>query len=263
MSLCNVCNNIFVNRSNLVRHLTDKRCKGDLLKFNELIESQKKLIEDLMKIKEMSEANGFNVGAKIININSNNNNTINNINMKIEIQINPITKLGVGHIETDKMKQMIETYDDSKEINQGKEKFCNNKVNLLLSDYIKEIICDVQHPENHAVKYVKKRPPTYNALVEDSDGNTVSVIKGLKDTCELLTDPILDQLKVKLKEFIMKYKKDTQPDFDYGLYENAIKELKKELNKSNVKKALSAVLKNDILNNIEMKLIVTEDKSIK
>ena len=52
MSLCNICNNNFVNRSNLVRHLTDKRCKGDLLKFNELIESQKKLIEDLMNTKE-------------------------------------------------------------------------------------------------------------------------------------------------------------------------------------------------------------------
>ena len=80
------------------------------------------------------------------------------------------------------------------------------------------------------------------------------MIKGLKDTCELLTDPILDQLKVKLREFIKKYKKDTEPDFDYTLYENAIVELRKELNKQNVKKALSSVLKNDILNNIEMKL---------
>ena len=155
---------------------------------------------------------------------------------------------------------MIEKYDDDKAIVGYKEKFNNDKVNLLLSDYIKDIICDSSHPENHAIKYIKKKPPTYNALVEDSDGNTVSVIKGLKDTCELLTDPILDQLKIKLKEFIIKYKKDTQPDFDYFLYENAIRELKKELNKSNVKKALSSVLKNDILNNIEMKLNVTEDK---
>ena len=67
---------------------------------------------------------------------------------------------------------------------------------------------------------------------------------------------ILDKLKVKLKEFITKYKKDTEPDFDFVLYENAIKELKKALNKSNVKKALSSVLKNDILNNIQMKLTI-------
>ena len=167
----------------------------------------------------------------------------------------------MNHIETDKIKHIIEKMDDDKEMVGYKEKFNNDKVNLLLSDYIKGIICDSSHPENHAVKYIKKKPPTYNALVEDSEGNII--IKGVKDTCELLTDPILDQLKIKLKEFIIKYKKDTEPDFDYILYENAIKELKKELNKSNVKKALSSVLKNDILNNIEMKLNVTEDKSIK
>ena len=162
----------------------------------------------------------------------------------------------MNHIETDKIKHIIEKIDDNKEMNQGKEKFNNDKVNLLLSDYIKEMICDSEHPENHSVRYIKKKPPTYNALIEDSDGNTVTVIKGLKDTCELLTDPILDQLKIKLREFIIKYKKDTEPDFDYGLYENAIKELKKELNKQNVKKALSSVLKNDILNNIQMKLSI-------
>ena len=35
---------------------------------------------------------------------------------------------------------------------------------------------------------------------------------------------------------------------------NTNDELKRELNKTTVKKALSSVLKNDILNNIEMKL---------
>ena len=63
----------------------------------------------------------------------------------------------------------------------------------------------------------------------------------------------MNQLKLKIKEFVQKYKKDD--DFDI-LYEDAIKELKKELNKTTVKKALSAVLKNDILNDIEMKLHV-------
>ena len=90
-----------------------------------------------------------------------------------------------------------------------------------------------------------------NCLIEDNDGNTVTVIKGLKDTCELLTDPILDQLKLKLKEFLQKYKENEE--FDYSLYEDAFKELRKELNKDNVKRALRGVLKNDILHNIEMK----------
>lgn len=68
--------------------------------------------------------------------------------------------------------------------------------------------------KNHAVKYVSKRPPTYTAITEDSDGNTISVIKGLKDTCELLTDPILDRLKQKLRECLRQYKGDE--DFDFS-----------------------------------------------
>ena len=78
----------------------------------------------------------------------------------------------------------------------------------------------------------------------------------LNGTCELLSDPVLDLLKKKLKEFIRKYQKDDHPDFDWELYEKSIIELKKELNKGNVKKVLNSFLKNDILNNIEMKLSI-------
>jgi hypothetical protein len=144
------------------------------------------------------------------------------------------------------MRTIIEKYDEN-----------NQKLNLLLGDYIKNMLCDTQHPENQAVKYITKKPPTYNSTIEDSEGKTVNVIKGLKDTCELLTDPILDQLKLKLKECLKTYKNDSS-EFDYSLYEDAFKELKKELNKSNVKKALSSVLKNDILQNIEMKFKLNE-----
>ena len=241
----------FTLKHHAQRHLADNRCKSivvkDINKINDLLEEKQKEIEKLKK--------------QLVNV-TGDNNTVNsnNINMKIEININPITKLDISHIEHDKLKEIIERYDDNKEISNGVEKFNNNKVNLLISGYIKNMICDTEHPENHAVKYIKKYPPTYNTHVEDSEGNTVSVIKGLKDTCELLTDPILDQLKIKLKEFIKKYKSDSEPNFDYILYENAIHELKKELNKKNVKKALNSVLKNDILNNIEMKLSLIDFK---
>lgn len=251
---CEFCNNIFTQKHVLHRHLTDNRCKAphikNLIEINDIIHSQKIEIDRLKQ--------------QIINVTGNNNIVgNNNINMKIEININPITKLDISHIEHDKLKNIIEKYDDDKEITNGKEKFNSNKVNMLLSGYIKDMICDTGHPENNAVKYVRKYPPTYNTQVEDAEGNTVSVIKGLKDTCELLTDPILDQLKVKLKEFIKKYRGDTEPDFDFALYENAIRELKKELNKKNVKKALNSVLKNDILNNIEMKLSLIQPPTIK
>jgi hypothetical protein len=92
----------------------------------------------------------------------------------------------------------------------------------------------------------------YKELVGFFERNKIHVIKGLKDTCELLSDPILDTLKKKLKEFLKKYKNND--NFNYAIYEETIKELRNELNKTNVKKSLSSVLQNDILNNIEMKL---------
>jgi len=255
--ICNFCNNTFSQKFNLQRHLADKKCKSivscDIIKIHDIIDEQKKEIERLKQ--QIITITGDN---NSLYVNSNNT---NNIHMKVEININPISKLDIQYIEYVKMQTLIEKYDQDR-VNLEyykdgtKEKFTGDKVNLLLSDYIKDMICNNEHPENHSVKYVKKNPPTYNSIVEDTDGNTVSVIKGLKDTCELLSDPILDKLKIKLKEFISKYKRDTEPEFDYTLYENAIKELKKELNKKNVKKALSSVLKNDILNNIELKLSI-------
>lgn len=237
--ICKLCSNTFTQKKNLHTHLNERRCKSELLfdfvKLNELLIFQDEKIQEL---------------SKKLTVNGNNNtitNSNNDINMTIEININPITKLNVNYIEPEKMKALIENYDSSSSRNP-------EKLNLLLSDYIKDVICDNEHPENHAVKYTKKKPPTYNSLIEDTEGNTVSVIKGLKDTCELLSDPILNQLKTKMKEFINKYKGDNDSNFDYSLYEDAIKQLKNELNKDNVKKALSSVLRNDILNNIEMKL---------
>ena len=247
--VCNICSNSFTQKKNLQAHLNEKRCKSpllaDLSKLNDFLFQQEEKIKHL---------------TKQLTINGNNNtvtNSNNDINMKIEININPITKLNVNYIEPEKMKALIESYDNGSSKNP-------DKLNLLLSDYIKDVICDEQHPENHAVKYTKKKPPTYNSITEDADGNPVTVIKGLKDTCELLSDPILNQLKSKMKEFVNKYKGDDDPNFDYSLYEDAINQLRKELNKDNVKKALSSVLRNDILNNIEMKLTcsVTEKKSI-
>ena len=235
---CNLCNNDFKKKQSLLIHLNDKRCKSHLLdnlyQLHELIEN--------LKITSNSQT----ISQSIV---GGDHNTY--INVKIEI--NPITKLDISHIEPEKMKMLIEKYDDDATSKSPE------KLNLLLTDYIKDVICDNEHPENHAVKYTKKKPPTYNCFIEDTEGNTVSVIKGLKDTCEVLSDPMLNTLKTKLKDFLQKYKEDEE--FDYSLYEDAIKQLKKELNKGVVKKALSSVLQNDILNNIQMKLNISANKS--
>jgi len=219
--ICNLCYKEFTKKQSLNLHLSEKRCKSSLLdnwiELNDFIE----------KIK----------GGKTVY-----NHIGDTFNINVNISINPINRLNTEYIEPTKMKTLIERYEER----------TPEKLNLLLSDYIRDVIHDTEHPENHAVKYIKKKPPTYNCLVEDNEGNTISVIKGLRESCELLSDPILNTLKTKVNEFLRHYKKDST--FDFSLYEDTIRQLKGELNKTNVKRALSSVLQNDILNDIQMKL---------
>ena len=237
---CNFCNASFVKKNNLLRHLKDNRC--EVAKTMTVLDYHNK-IEELKQGLTITGNNNHHIA-----LNSNNNIT-NNINFNIQIQ--PITKLSLEHISPDRMKQVIETYDSDK-----------TKLNYLLTDYLNGMLCDQDHPENHAVKYTKRYPPTFNSVTEDSDGNIITTIKGLKDTCELLSDPVLDVLKTKLSECIKKYKKEDDINYDYSLYEDAIKELRKELKKDNIKKVLSNFLKNDLINNIEMKLSMTSEQVI-
>jgi hypothetical protein len=173
-------------------------------------------------------------------------NTLNNVTInieKVEI-INPVSKLDTNYIEPEKMKNLVEQsvkmeFDLDLHVMKSQK---TSKLNLLLGEYIKDIICNKDQPQNHAVKYIKKKPPTYNSLLEDKDGNMINVIKNLKDSCELLEAPILETLKVKLNQYIN----------DFGNKEMA-KGIFEELKKGAVKKALSSVLQNDILNDIQMK----------
>lgn len=271
--ICYICKTGFSKKTSLDRHFSDFRCKSeylnDLSKLNTICkrlldfesniinedktytinksikvieknEITEKVIEKIENIEKVEKIEQFNIKQV-----GNNNQFIN-----IKIEINPVTKLQINHLNTEKLKNMIYKYDDMTENTP-------EKLNLILSEYIKDVICDKNHPENHSVKYTRIRPPTYNCKVEDVDGNTISVIKNLKDACELLTDPILSSLKQKMKEFLKKYQKDDMDDFDYGLYDTAILQLKKEMNNKNVKKALNSVLQNDILNDIEMKFKVS------
>ncbi len=238
--MCNFCTMSFTRKDSLIKHLRENRC--EVGKNMTLLDYHYK-IEELKKGLFINGNNNHHIA-----VNSNNNIT-NNINFNIQIQ--PITKLSLEHISPDKMKQVIETYDTDK-----------TKLNYLLTEYLNGVLCDQEHPENHAVKYTKKYPPTFNSITEDSDGNIITTIKGLKDTCELLSDPVLDVLKTKLAECIKKYKREDDTSYDYSLYEDAIKELRKELKKDNIKKVLSNFLKNDLINNIEMKLSMSSEKII-
>lgn len=246
MTICIFCKIDFSKNYNFIRHLKENRCSGvkemNQYEFYTQIDNLKTKIKELeKKLINSGSTNTVNFNNSTVTINS-------NTNINVNIEIHPVTKLALDHISPEKMKEVIEKYNLDK-----------SKLNYLLTDYLNNVLCDSQHPENHAVKYIKRYPPTFNSITEDSDGNIITVIKGLNDSCELLSDPVLDVLKKKLHECIIKYREGE--DYDYSLYDNAIKELKKELRKDKIKKVLSNFLKNDLINNIEMKLKINYEKN--
>jgi hypothetical protein len=231
-SLCTFCNSSFANKYSLSRHLNDKKCKSEIL--TELLNDWEALHNLFINKCESKNIIG--------NHNTNNHNT-NNTNIKVEnvnviLDINTINKLTTDHIAPEKMKDFIEGYS-------------YDKLPLFLSEYIKDIICNKALPQNHSVKYLTKNPPRFNSLVENDNGERINVIKNLKDSCEVLSQPVLVTLKKKLNECLKKYKNDEEFNVDC---EVEIKGIRKELNKESVKKALRSVLQNDILTDIEMKL---------
>lgn len=228
-NLCCFCNKTFQKKFNLHRHLKENQC--DAYKEISPFDMHERIVALQNQVKTQTIGDNTHINSHNIN------------NISVVVNINPITKLDLTYIPPAKMKEMIEKYNDG----HSEEHF-----NLLIGDYLQDVLCNKEHPENHSVKYIKKYPPTFNSKIQDSDGKTIDVIKGLKDTCDILTDPVLDVLRTKLNECVKKYKKDEL--FDYDMYEETIKAIKEELQKPVIKTLLSSFLQNDILNNIEMKL---------
>lgn len=168
-------------------------------------------------------------------------------NLKTNITTNPIGKWDLHYTLLD-MKNLIKKYHSE------------NELYLSLSDYIKNILCDPKHPENHSVKYIKKYPSTFNIIIQENE-NKVSITRVLKDAYELLIGIFLDILKYKFQE----YYKTCNSNSDYSSFKKALdfkRELYDNFDNSNVKKALKkalkSVLRNDILGNPLMKLKPSE-----
>jgi hypothetical protein len=160
------------------------------------------------------------------------------INNKREII--PINKINISLIEPIAMRNLIEKYDKD-----------SGLFIMLFSKYLSNVFCNSNYPQNHCIKYIKKYPPTYNIIVEDTNGKLTSVTNGLHDGCEFLKRYITSILRKKFKECVKMLKNDR--DFDYDLYEDAITTLNSDLNKDSVKKIICNFLQYDILNNNTMK----------
>lgn len=150
---CYICSIVFSNKQNLTRHLRENRCKGELLT------NLTKLNNILSKI-ELNHTAQTSPSSDRINISGNNNHIEqmidNSVNINVNLTVNPISKLSLEHIKPEVMRRLVEEYDKD-----------STKLNLLLSDYVKNVLCDHSHPENQSVKYIKKKPPTYNSVTED------------------------------------------------------------------------------------------------
>ena len=223
--VCNLCNTAFVQNKNLRRHLEEFRCKSiylrDLTKLNDVFYK----FNSLVKKNEIST------------------NTIPN-------KYNTLTTLNTNYITLEDMKKIILKYDDCI---SSKSKLNNNQriiqLSMLISDFIKHILCNDAYPENHVIRYISRKPPKYAIYVESENGKTSTVVKNLEESCVLLNQIMYDKLKDTLKQFIKKYAKDDKEDFDYGLYEDTIVCLKKNITIDLVYKAIKCVLQCDILYN--------------
>lgn len=221
---CIYCEKDFSSKSALKKHIINKQCS-----FNKAWDVYQKLQACIISIEGNNNTS---------NINSNNINVSLNINI-----INPITKLNVSYIEKDDIKTIIDVIT---EYNKDGTKI---PIEMLVGNVISDIIHNKDHPENHCVKYIKKRPASFSNTIE-KDGKIINVVKNLKETSEMLCDPISLNLNKKFIECKRNLSKD-----DKALYSQELYIFDKQLKDKNmITKATKNVLKNSILNDPEMKV---------
>ena len=255
--ICLFCNKSYNKKVSLDKHLSGNVCKASILN------SQLELHNFILNYTNRAISNYKECTINDNRVDNSITNNINNIiNIKIELQ--PVSDLNKILKNDEALYNLIEKYDDIKKL-KNDEEFKNVKdVKFLLSDYLKTSLCDTNKPENHCIKYVSKNPPSYSITEKkDIDGEIITVIRGLKDSVDILSDPVLNALKKTLNKFEKTIKLENRKEdetrelvskYDYAMYDTTIKALKNELNKKNVQAALKQFLKHDLLNDINMKI---------
>ena len=219
--ICNLCKYCFTQKVSLMRHLKEKRCKTGLL-------------YDLVKLNNILNL----VNTDILDINNNKKiETINELNTINDLNI--INDLNLDYLEINKIKEMIDIYDTNKD-----------KLNNLLSEYIKNIICNENYPENHCIKYVDKKMKIFSHYITEY-GVKKYIRDNSKQLCHIASEYFYKIIKKQLSKCLKFYKDDSEFQ---NLYEDTIVEFEKNLNIDNVHKALKTCLHAYILSDKKMKI---------
>ncbi len=234
---CNLCSNEFGYKRNLSRHLANNSCKINCKELDKKINELQKTIEELRLNQVVNITNINNIDNSINNTNNIDNST------NVNIVINPINEISLDYMDLNKIKNMLIDCDD------------NNDYNYILAnlvELVEDILCDPNHTENHCVKYINKRPLTYDTSHKDIHGKIHSRILGLSGTISLIHKYIRDILKNKIDECKKINKKEMKDDMDdYQFTMNEIYRIIKE----DSQKITSDFLQNVLANKPEFKKI--------
>jgi hypothetical protein len=168
------------------------------------------------------------------------------------IMINPINKLNLkDNIQNN--KNLIIKYE------KHKHNCSDDLLQSMLSEYIKNLILNKNNPENHCIKYIKKKPPTYNIKILDENNNKPScIIKKLHECPVILYEPIYKIIKKQLKSLLYKSFNNNQDDDDDDNEEDdkleytnkTVHSLANQLAHHNGQKILMSSIKSVLHNNI-------------
>lgn len=172
------------------------------------------------------------------------NNVLNTINMELlyidtNKKLNTINELNTDYLEINEMRKLINIYDTNE-----------NMLNSLLSEYIKNIICNEKYSENHCIKYVDKRTSIFSLYITE-DGVKKYIRDNYKQLCYIASEYFYKIIKKQLSKCLKFYKDDEEFQ---NLYEDTIIQIKQNLNINTVNKALKTCLHAYILNDKNMKI---------
>jgi hypothetical protein len=254
---CYLCSKSFFNRSNLNKHLNTNACKISKLPKDihtcisaiqeESLLKDKVILQKDKMIAELEEKLKYSQQIIENNHNSTINSQINSNNINIIIQVQPIDKLNMDYIKKEDLQIMFDKLN--------KDQVGN--MDMVLKNYIQSLIANPDHPENHAVKYTKKDPPMFRTLITDANNTEKHVINDLKDTCDLISEPLIEQMLKKIKASWREFRQD--PDFDETMDVNLLEDLRSKLKNENVRRILKRFIRSDILENVNMKIEKTQE----